>query len=79
MAVVDGPVGRNRVRSFQLRMRGMSWIPRRWANPNTGVLWPWVSAWRDVELDVGRILQEASQNVDRFPYPQGIKWLNRAM
>src|ERR1700674_113673 len=35
-------VGRKKRRSFQLRMRGMSLMPSKWARPNTGVDWAWV-------------------------------------
>ena len=37
-------LGRKNVRSFQLRMRGMSLIPSRNESAWTGVDWPWVSA-----------------------------------
>src|ERR1700724_2733469 len=62
-------LGRKKVRSFQLRMRGISLIPSRNERAWTGVDWPCVSACTVVGWMSEVFLIKTLKDVDRLPDP----------
>ena len=45
----------------------MSLMPSKWARPNTGVDWACVSSMNGCRLDLGRVLEQSFEDIDRLP------------
>jgi hypothetical protein len=59
------------LKSFQLRMRGISSNPNRWARANTGNDWALRVGVHRGRLEPGLLLEQPVDDVDGLPHPAG--------